>query len=222
MPRITPTVKQILIGLFAAYVVQLVLENWMGVRVFGWLALAPNAPLPWQFFTYVLVNPTDPMWLLLGLLFISWSLSQFEIVFGRKRTWQLCAVVALSASVSVAVLGLVVGSATPLLGSTSLWYGSIAVMSWLDRQRPISFFGLFAMTAIQFLYGILALAVLSFVFDKDATRFVACLGAIGGGIGFANWLRKPRPPKRPPERKKARASGFKVIQGGQPDDKMLH
>jgi hypothetical protein len=222
MPRITPTVKQILIGLFAAYVAQLILENWLDVRVFGWLAMTPGALMPWQLVTYVLVDKSNPIFFLLTLLFIAWTLTTFDLTFGRKRTLQLSVFAALCASVPAWIAGFVLEGAPPLFGPSALLYGSIATVSWLDRHRPVSFFGVLPMTAQQLLLLFVGLSVLFFIADKNETRLIADLGALGGGIAFANWLRKPRQPKKPPERKKARASGFKVIQGGQPDDKMLH
>jgi hypothetical protein len=222
MPRISPTVKQILIALVAAFVLQVVLENWLDVRVFGWLAMSPGELMPWQLFTYVLVDRNHPVMFLIGLLFIAWALSTFELTFGRTRTLQLCVFAALAASIPAWLLGLVVTGAPPLFGANPLWYGSIAAITWLDRHRPMSLFGVLPMTAQQFLLLLLGISTLMFLTTKNETAFVGDLGALAGGIAMANWLRKPRKPKKPPERKKARASGFKVIPGGQDDRNLLH
>jgi hypothetical protein len=222
MPRITPTVKQILIALVAAFVIQVVLENWLDVRVFGWLAMSPGELMPWQLLTYVLVDRNNPILFLVGLLFIAWSLSTFELTFGRTRALQLCVIAGLSASVPAWMLGLVLTGAPPLYGANALWYGSIAAITWIDRHRPMSLFGVLPMTAQQFLLLLVGISVLMFLTTKNETAFVGDLGALVGGIAMANWLRRPRRPKKPPERKKARASGFKVIQGGQDDRNLLH
>lgn len=222
MPRITPTVKQILIGLVAAFVLQIVLENWLDVRVFGWLAMSPGALMPWQLVSYVLVDRNHPIMFLIGLLFIAWALSMFELTFGRRRTLQLCLVVLVAASVPAWLLGLVIGGAPPLYGANPLWYGGIAAITWLDRHRPMSLFGVLPMTAQQFLLLLLGISVLMFLTSKNETAFIGDLGALAGGIAMASWLRKPRRPKKPPERKKARAGGFKVIPGGQDDRNLLH
>ncbi len=222
MPRITPTVKQILIGLLVAYVAQLVLENWLDLRVFGWLAMTPGGFMPWQLVTYVLVDRNHPVMFLLGLLFISWSLSQFDITFGPRRTWQLCFAAAVCASVPAWMLGFVLSDATPLYGATPLWYGGIAATSWLDRGRPVSLFGAVSMTAQQFLLLLVGISVMMFLASKNETQLVGDLGALGGGILFARWLRKPRGPRKPPPRKAPRTGGFKVIQGGQDEKRFLH
>ena len=66
MPTITPTVKQILIALVSVFVVQLVSENWLELRLFGWLAMQPGELMPWQLLTYVLVNVGQPLFFLVG------------------------------------------------------------------------------------------------------------------------------------------------------------
>ena len=55
-PRLTHTVKAIIIGLLGFYVTQLVLENWAGVPVSALLAMEPGGPLLWQLATYVLID----------------------------------------------------------------------------------------------------------------------------------------------------------------------
>lgn len=222
MPTITPTVKQILIGLVSVFVLQLVVENWLDLRLFGWLALQPGVLMPWQLVTYVLVNLNDPIFFLIGILFLGWSLSQVELMFGRTRALQLCLVSALCASVPVWLLGLAVDRLSPLWGISSVWYGSIAVTCWIDRRGVRSLFGAVSMTGQQLLMLFAGISFLYFLADKNVTRLVGDFGAIGGGMAYANWLRRPRRPKKPPERKGARSSGFKVIQGGQDDRNILH
>lgn len=223
MPRITPTAKQILITLLVSFVLQVVLENWLDLRVSSLLAMFPGQLAPWQLVTYVLVGSTmNPLMFLLGLLFTGWALSTFERMFGSTRTWQLCGVAVLSASVPAWLLGVVVPAAPPLFGANALWCGSVATVCWLDRHRPMSLFGAVSMTAQQLILLILGLSVLMFLTTKNETQFVADLGSLAGGIAMANWLRRPRRPKKPPERKRARASGLKVVPGGQDDRNLLH
>lgn len=222
MPTITPTVKQILIALVSVFVMQLVVENWLELRLFGWLALQPGAFMPWQLVTYVLVNLNEPLFFLLGGLFLAWSLSQVELMFGRTRALQLCLVAALSASVPVWLLGFAFDGLAPLWGISSLWYGAVAVTCWIDRRGMRSLFGAVSMTGQQLLMLFAGISFLYFLADKNVTRLVGDYGAIGGGMAYANWLRRPRRPKKPPERKSARAGGFKVIQGGHDDRNVLH
>jgi membrane associated rhomboid family serine protease len=153
----------------------------------------------WQLGTYVLVDLSPPVWFLLGLLFLYWALSRFEADFGSKRTLQLCAVSALSASVPVWLIGFAVPGSPLLSGSSALWYGGMAATAWLYRDQPISLFGALTMMARQLLYLLLGLAVLGFLFDKDHSRLVGTIGALGGGIWFVRWLQRPRPRRPAPK-----------------------
>jgi hypothetical protein len=218
MPRVTPTVKQILIVLGAAYVLQLIGENFVGLPLFSWLAMWPGELLPWQLITYVLVDRNHPLMFLLGLLFIAWAMSRFDGAFGRRRTLELSIAVLLSASVPAFVVGTATAPAPPLFGSNPLWLGSIATVCWLEGHRSISLFGVIPMTSRQFLWLLVGLSVLMFLASKNQTQLAGDFGALAGGIGFARYLRRPpRQPRAP--RKKTRPSGFQVISGGQDDKK---
>jgi hypothetical protein len=73
------------------------------------------------------------------------------------------------------------------------------------------------MSARQFLWLLLGISVLMFLASKNQTQFIADLGAIGGGIGFVQWMKRPR--RAPGSKSKPKARGFKVIQGGNDDDR---
>ena len=62
-PPLTPFVKKLLIVLFGAWIVQIILQNWAGVPIFGFLALDtahPGLNTLWQIGTHVLAFPTGP------------------------------------------------------------------------------------------------------------------------------------------------------------------
>jgi hypothetical protein len=213
-PRLSAVVKKLIIGLFAAYVAQLLLENWLGVPVASTLAMTPGGPGLWQLLTYVLVDVGNPLMFLFGLLFIWWALSPFEIGYGPKRTLQLCLCALLGASVPAYLTGLLVPASPPLFGSSSLWFGGIAATTWLYADRSVSLFGMMAMSAKQFLLLMVGLSVLMFLASKNHTQLVASLGAMGGGIAFVRWMKRPRRPSIVRRPSSQRPSGFKVIQGG--------
>lgn len=210
-PRLTGTVQKLIVGLVAAYIAQLVLENWLGIPIVSLLALTPGSPWLWQLVTYVLVHPEHPLMFLLGLLFIWWALSPIEMGFGSRRTLELCLAAVLGGSVPAYLVGIVVPGSPPLFGSQTIWFGSVAAMTWTFRDRQMSFFGVMPMSAKQFLLLLVGLSLLMFLASKNHTHFVADLGAIAGGIGFIRWVRRPRSAKRI-ARKPAR--GFRVIEGG--------
>jgi hypothetical protein len=218
LPRLSAVVKKIIFGLLAAYILQLVLENWLGVPVGALLAMQPGGLGLWQLVTYVLVDHGHPVMFLIGLLFVWWALSPFEIGYGPTRTLQLCATAILSASIPAYLVGFVAPGSPLLYGSGPIWFGAIAATTWLHRDQQISLFGALAMTARQFLWLLLGITVLMFLASKDHTQLVADLGAMGGGIAFVRWMRRPR---RPATSRKPSGGvrGFKVIQGGNDDDR---
>lgn len=211
MPRLTGVVKKLIFGLLGAYVLQLVLHNWVGIPIVSLLALTPGGAGVWQLVTYVLVDQGHPLMFLFGLLIIWWTLSPIEIGFGPQRTMQLCLASMLAGSVPAYMLGVMIPGSPPLFGSQTIWFGGIAALTWVSKDRQMSFFGLMSMTAKQFLLLLVGLSVLMFLASKNHTHFVADLGAMAGGIGFVRWMRRPRAAKRP-ARKPRR--GFRVIEGG--------
>jgi hypothetical protein len=217
LPRLSAVVKKLIIVLFSAYVIELLADGWLGLPIGGWLAMQPAGPALWQLVTYVLVDRGNPLMFLLGLLFIWWALSPFEIGYGSKRTLQLCGVSVIAASVPAYLAGFVFPGSPPLYGSSALWFGGIAATTWLYGQQPMSLFGAVTMTARQFLWLLLGMSVLMFLASKNHTQLIADLGAMAGGIGFVRWIKRSRSPsiKRKPGPK---ARAFKVIQGGGSDD----
>ena len=212
-PRLSSVVKKLIIGLLVAYVAQLVLDNWVGVPIVSLLAMTPGSVALWQLFTYVLVDSSHPLMFLIGLVFIWWALSPFEIGYGPTRTLQLCLASVLAASIPAYVVGMAIPGSPPLFGSQPLWFGGIAAITWIQRDQQMSLFGVLAMTAKQFLLLLLGLSVLMFLASKNHTHFVADLGAIAGGIGFVRWMKRPRG-TRPARKAPPRSRGFKVIRGG--------
>jgi hypothetical protein len=220
-PRLTSTVKALIIGLLGAYVAQLVLHNWLGVPIASWLAMQPASLAAWQLVTYVVIDLGHPLMFLIGLLFIWWALSPFEIAYGPRRTLQLCLAVTLGASLPAWLMGFVIAGSPVLFGSHVLWFGGITATTWLYRGRQMSLFGIGSMTGQQFLLVLVGLSVLMFLASKNHTQLIGDLGAMGSGILFMRWLMRPR--GRSPvgrSRKKgpsARAKGFRVIDGGGSD-----
>jgi hypothetical protein len=58
-----------------------------------------------------------------------------------------------------------------------------------------------------------------FITSGDAVSFAADLGAIGGGMGFIEWLRRPPGKRRRRRRKRKKRKGsLDVIEGGRTDE----
>ena len=225
-PPLTPFVKKLLIALFGTWIVQIILQNWAGVPIFEFLALntaSPGLHTLWQLGTHVFAFPTGPQAvfsMLITLVFLWWMLAPFEQRFGEKRTIQLCVAAALSAAFLALIVGLIVPSPSALYGAQALLLGSIAAFAWSYRgQGRMSFFGVIDMKPVHIIYLVLALSALMFMTSGDAVALAADIGAIGGGMAFIEWLRRPpgrRRPKRDKRRKKK--SDFDVVQGGRADE----
>ncbi len=224
-PPLTPLVKKLLIALFAAWIVQILLQNWAGVPTLALLALNTGSlgiHTLWQLGTHVFAFPTGPqavISMLLSLVFLWWMLAPFEQRFGQKRTIQLCVVSALSAAFLGLLVGLVAPNPSPLFGAQAIILGTIAAFAWSYRgQGRMSFFGVVDMKPVHIIYLVLAFSLLMFLISGDAVALAADLGAVGGGMGFIEWLR--RPPKRRRRRVKRgqRKSSFDVVEGGRADE----
>ena len=223
-PPLTPLVKKILIALFGAWIIQILLQNWAGVPMFEVLALHTGSvgiATLWQLGTHVFAFPTGPQAvfsMLITLVFLWWMLAPFEQRFGQKRAFQLCVVTALAAAVLGLIVGAVAPNPRPLYGAQAIVMGTIAAFAWSYRgQGRMSFFGVIDMKPVHIIYLVLALSALMFITSGDAVGLAADLGAIGGGMGFIEWLKRPPKRRRRPRRRKKQSS-FDVVQGGRADE----
>ncbi len=205
-----------MIALAVIYVGSAILQNFLEVPIFQWLALQPRQLgifTLWQVVTHVLVVPPEPgslFSLLLSLLFMWWILAPFEDRYGRTRLLQLCVV----SAVAAAVPALLVGQALPLWSTlvagpqTLTLAGMCAYAMVLPSHAELSFFGLFSMRPKQLIYVVAGLSVVSFLTSKNAAQLAGDLGAIAAGIGFVKlWM--VRPPRKGTftKKKKLKESG---------------
>ncbi len=223
-PPLTPFVKKLLIALFATWIAQILLQNWGGVPMFQVLALDtghPGVQTLWQLGTHVFAFPTGPQAvfsMLIMLLFLWLMLAPFEQRFGQKRTIQLCVAAVLSSSVLALLVGALVPQPSALYGAQAILLASISAFAWSYRgQGRMSFFGVVEMKPVHIIYLVLALSALMFITSGDAVALAADLGAIGGGIAFIEWLRRPPSRKRRLSRKKPKRD-FDVVKGGRSDE----
>ena len=226
-PPLTPFVKKLLIALLGAWILQILLQNWGGVPIFQALALSTSrlgVHTLWQLGTHVFAAPTGPQYvfsMLITLVFLWWMLAPFELRFGQRRTIQLCVVAALASAFAAILVGVFLSSPQPLFGGQAILLGSIAAFAWSYRgQGRMSFFGVIDMKPVHIIYLVLALSALMFITSGDGVSFAADLGAIGGGVGFIEWLRRPpkaRRRRRPRKRKKPKGR-LGVVEGGRNEE----
>lgn len=235
-PRLTPTVKKLLIFLGTAFVLGSVLEVLADVPVYEWLALNLGflagelawVGLLWQPVTHWMVEPAVPGSLLnlgITMLVIYFFLSPFEESFGPRRTLQLAGVGVLGGAASaialaalLSVLGMSMRGFPPVSGAGVIAAAAFGAFPVIFRGREIMLFPLMiplkAWTAV--LIGIAFTALMSllarnpFVFATDAA-------AIGAGVAFSRWIVRPRAPKKPQQKRRRSGPDLKVVRGGDDD-----
>jgi membrane associated rhomboid family serine protease len=224
-PRLTATVKKLLIVLAAAFVSVAVLQNIAGVPVFEWLALSLHFELNllWQPFTYWLVYPPQEgalfnfLFVLLGIYFF---LSPFEEAFGAKRALQLAASGVLAAALATVALAFAIAPVRPIFGAASIALAALGAFPIIARDREILFMFVLPMKAWTVIALGLGIAALSAVLARDPFVFAEHAAALGGGFGFAKWITRPRiskTKKAPPKRRRS-GPDLKVLRGGSDDD----
>lgn len=235
-PRLTPTVKKLLIVLAAAFVALAIVQNLVGLNLFGYLALdvgsaSQRIGWAWQPLTYWIAFPPVPDALLsfgLQLLFLYFFLAPFEEAFGAKRTLQLSAVGVLAFALAGLALSLalspftgVVALTHPLYGSAGIALAAFGAFPVIAGNREILFMFVIPMkvwTAIVLGLGVSALLA---VLARDPFILATYAAALGAGVGYAKWLVRPRkPPSRTKPRPRRRSGpDLKVVRGGADDDR---
>jgi membrane associated rhomboid family serine protease len=215
-PPLTPVVKQLVITLFSAFVLELLLENFAQVPVIHSLALDPAhlSPLSvFQFVSYVLIqNPREVMGMLIDLLFMWLIMSPFEAAFGRRHTLELILAGTLGGSLATVLVAQV--APIPgwlLLGSHTIAYGGMAAMTQVMGGRSMMFFGVVPMNSRQLLLVLGGLSLLQFLASRDHLMLASSLGSMAAGIAYVKYMARP---PRPSSRAKRPATRFRVVRGG--------
>ncbi len=236
--RLTPLAKRLIIGLVVVFVIDLVLDNWIGISAwtggrtaFTLLALDPRGihiESIWQVITYVVALPAQPesVWSLTMAVIVIWFMvSPFEISFGPRRTLQLIFFAALAGGVLGLATGFVLTAvglhADYLFGTGPVSFAFLAAFAIAMGDRPISFVFLPSMQfrAINMLWVSIGFSVLQFLASRNWVALAADAGGIGAAVLFVKWMNRPRPPKKPPAKRKAPPHGLRVIEGGEGDGK---
>lgn len=182
--RLTPFVRNILVGLVVLYVVQIVVENWLNQPVTEFIALWPPAsPMgstgmfrPWQPVTALLFNG-DPGSALIDWLMLYFFLGTTLDLLGRKGTAKLLGttwVVGVLVGMALALSG-IVNALVPCIGVTALVSTMVIAygMGRPDAQIYVMF--VVPMKGRHFVILDIAIATLYFLYLRsfDATVVLA-------------------------------------------------
>lgn len=238
-PRLTPTVRNILIVMGVMFVATAVVQNVVDIPVFQWLALDVSFMdsasgtsvvafwgLAWQPLTYWLMWPPVPQVMLsfgLCLLFTYLFLSSFEERYGPKRVLQLCVAGILASSIGCTLMALVLPWETYVYGGFPLVSAVIGAFPILFADRKLYLIPFpWAIKPWAFVGLDIGLSALQAVLGKDPYILFSAVFALGGGYLFARWMTRPRgrPDLGQKKKKKRRRNGpdLKVLKGGMDDD----
>jgi len=220
--RLTPFVRRLLIGIGALYVLELLVVNFGGLRLDALLELQPSVSVQslWQVFTFIFTLPLGAQNVLssvIFLLFAAWMLSDFERLYGTRRTMELVAASALSSALPTLLVSLVFRGYQSITGSQVLLSTVIVCIAWARRRAGnLLLFGRLPVHPYHLIAFVVGLDFLVFLNTRDVVTLVANLGAAGGGVAFAEWMARPpsrRPGKRRPKKRKG-GPKLQALRGG--------
>lgn len=218
---LSPFVKKLLIGMGGLYVLELLVTNFGGLPLDALLELRPELGVQsiWQIFTFIFTLPLGAQFVissLVFLLFAAWMLSDFERIYGARRTMQLIGASAISSSIPALLLSTVFVGHQRITGSSVLLSTVIVCIAWARRRAgSLLLFGRFPVQPMHLIGFVVVLDLLIFLNTRDVVTLVANLGAAGGGVAFAEWMARP-PARRGGKRRPRRKSGAKLqsVKGG--------
>ena len=229
-PPLTPVVRATLIVLFAAFVLQSLLEGALGVPLSPWLALttsrdAIGIPLAWQWATYPLVEYPGPGGVIsrgIDMLLV-WTFGALaESHLGRNRTIQLLGASLLGGAILPLAFGLLFPNiAAPVAGASALSWAMMGAFAMITRGAPVNFLFMPQMSAWHAVGVFLVITALQSMWLQTPTPLLIALGALAAAVLFMRWVeRRPsRPTKKTGGGSKRRGpSHLSVIPGGQSDD----
>lgn len=228
LPRLTPAVKVMLIALVALFVVQMIEQQWIGLKWFAaHLPLFPSliwqkTPHLWRLLTWPLFQAPDPtalLWAGIGLYFFATDL---EEAFGTRRFLLFMFVGVLSIGVVAALYGLThsVYFTKPIIGVEPIGY--LLITAWGVRypERRLFFPPVKAKVLVWITLG---MAILSILARSAQQSPAASIGAIGLGwlLGrhwdrVDDWLDRRRLASL--KRKRDGGGRLRVLPGGRSDD----
>ena len=243
IPTLEPWQRNLLIGLFLAYVLELILHN-QGVPVYRWLAwqtLQANGDAaslfgPWQLLTRFLVQGASQdavVRVLIGLAVLFFALPMLDRLSDRTtmgRAFLAGAVGATAIPLLLDITGVVPAREAVAMGWTRLVLVPFVVLGITQPNADVLLIVL-PIKARWFLWGSLVVALLYIVTDPVVSSF-EMLGVWAGTVG---WWQGLGPGRRRRELVRQAATiekdirRFTVIEGGagrpqgdQGDDDMVH
>lgn len=221
--RLTRAVKVLLFAQLGIFILQNVVDQFLGGNLLGIFALTPSSFVLhgylWQIVTYAFFH-ADVLHILLNLLMLVFIGGELEASWGTRRFTVYYFFCAIFSGLCYLLIQLLFpaggGLNTPMVGSSGAIYGLLIAYGILFGERVMLFMMLFPMKAKQFVWILAAVEFFTAVFSrKSGLSSVAHLGGMLGGflflLGLARWKKRASNPRRNASKKQARSGHLKLI-----------
>jgi len=224
---LTSTGKIMLIVYAAVYILELIGEQWLGLQLYGLLALSPPKSglfHYWQLITHPVIHPPgSPIGFLIDCLVFYFFAGTVEAALGTRRFLRLYILAAVGAAVAGLIFGALTRPGIPFAGMMPSLLAMIVVFGLLNPEATVLFMFVLPIKAKYISYGTVIVTALTFLARTNVH------GAYHlGGIALA-WLYFRSPTqwldadwwrwKYFEYTQKKRRSRFSVIDGGNEENK---
>jgi membrane associated rhomboid family serine protease len=187
--RISETIKKLLITYVVIFVLQHLVDQFLGGNIRGWFALVPMSTMHgmiWQLFTYSFLH-VDVMHLVLNLMVLAFVGSDIEAVWGRKRFFIFYSFCILVAGIVYMLMQLLMWNpaylSLPMMGASGGIYGLLLAYGILFPDREMLFMMIFPMKSKQFVMLLAGIEFFAGTFFR--TKWTQCdCTFIGNGSGL--------------------------------------
>ncbi len=186
--RLSDTLKKLLLAYVAVFIVQHIIDQFMGGNFAGWFALTPidffHGKI-WTLFTYGFLH-SDIMPLVLNCLVLAFIGGELEAIWGKKKFLTYYFFCSIMVGVFYLFLQLLPVALPPLMGASGGVYGVLMAYGILFPERELLFMMLFPMQAKQFVWVLAGIEFLQAVFSGGGSgTMVAAVAHLSGmGVGF--------------------------------------
>jgi membrane associated rhomboid family serine protease len=183
---LTAVGKIMLIVYAAVYVMVLIGEHWLGLPLYGWLALSPLSSghfQVWQLVTHPLIhNPGAPIGFLIDCVVFYFFAGTIESALGTRRFLQLYIIAAIGGAIAGLAFSGLSSFSVPYAGMMPSLLALIVVFGLLQPESTILLMFVLPIKAKYISYGTVIVTALTFLAQTNPQ------GAYHlGGIGLA-WL----------------------------------
>lgn len=164
---LTPVGKAMLIGYAAIYIAELLLEHWLAVPIFRWLALGPLGSGTfriWQLLTHAVIHdPGAPIGFLINGLIFYFFAGTVESALGTRRFIRLYAIAAMGGAVIGLLFSALSAFRAPFAGMMPSLLSLIVIFGLLHPESTILLMFVLPVKAKFISYATIAVTALTFL-----------------------------------------------------------